>query len=125
MQPSMLSPQLLEATQSLVAGLLASETFIHFRNAQTHLDTEGEARALIDQLSQAQAQLRQKQANGGANQADIDALREIQLNVRNNQAIMDFFNSQQEAVYFVREINGEIDQLLGISFATFANHATC
>ena len=125
MQPPMLSPQLQEATQSLIANLLASEAFIRFRNAQTHLDADAEARALIDQLSQAQAQLRQKQANGGANQVDIDALREIQLNVRNNQAIMDFINSQQEAIDFLREINGEIDQLLGISFATFANHATC
>lgn len=125
MQPPILSPQLQEATQSFSANLLASEIFIRFRDAQANLDASAEASALIDQLTQAQAQLRQKQANGGTNQADVDTLRDLQMNVRNNPTIMDFINSQQEAFFFVREINGEIDQLLGISFGTFANRATC
>jgi hypothetical protein len=38
---------------------------------------------------------------------------------------MTYAQSQQEAIHFLREINDEISQLLGINFASFANHSTC
>jgi len=122
---TVLSSQLQEATHLLIENLVASEVFIHYQRAQAHLNADSEAHALLDQLSQAQADLRKKQVNGGINQAEIDALRELQQKVQCNPIIMDDAQSQQEAINFLREINDEISQLLGINFATFANHATC
>ena len=52
-------------------------------------------------------------------------LRLIQQTVLRNTVILDYAQAQQEVVDFLREINGEISQLLGIDFASFANHATC
>ena len=120
-----ISPQLQEATQSLIDNLLASEAFVHYQQARIHFNADKEAHDLMDQLAKSQARVRQKQATGGAGQAEIDALRLLQQRVQRNPVIMAYAQSQQEAVNFLREINTEISGLLGVNFATFANHATC
>jgi cell fate (sporulation/competence/biofilm development) regulator YlbF (YheA/YmcA/DUF963 family) len=120
-----LSPRLQEATQSLIDNLLASETFIRYQKAHARFKADQEACDLMDQLAKLQARLRQKQAAGEVNQAEIDSLRLLQQRVQRNSAIMAYAQSQEEAVNFLREINGEISQLLGMNFASFANHSTC
>lgn len=120
-----LSPELQEATQSLIDNLLASEAFVHYQQARTHFNADHEAQDLMDQLSKSQARLRQKQSRGEVNQAEIDSLRLLQQRAQRNSVIMEYAQSQEEAVSFLREINGEISQLLGINFAAFANHSTC
>lgn len=122
---TVLSPDLQEATQSLIENLLASEAFIRYRKAETRLNTDREARSLLEQLSQVQARLRQNQTRGAVSQAEIDELRNLQAQVQRNRVIMEYAQAQQEAVYFLREINNEISALLGVNFATFANHSTC
>jgi len=69
--------------------------------------------------------VRQKQGQGGTNEAEIDSLRLLQQRVQRNPVIMTYAQSQQDAINFLREINTEISQLLGGNFATFANHSTC
>ncbi len=123
--PTIVSPQLQEATQSLIDNLLASEAFIRYQNAHSHFEADNEACTLLEQLTQLQARLRQKQAKGPVNQAEIDSLRLLQQRVQRNSVIIDYSQSQQGAINFLREINGEISELVGVNFATFANHATC
>jgi cell fate (sporulation/competence/biofilm development) regulator YlbF (YheA/YmcA/DUF963 family) len=84
-----------------------------------------EAHTLMDQLSKAQATVRQQQGSGNVSQAEVDSLRLIQQRALRNPVILDYAQAQQEAIGFLREINGEISQLLGVDFASFANHATC
>lgn len=122
---TVLSPQLQEATQSLIDNLVASEPFLNYQQARTRLNQDSEAHALLERLSHSQAKLRKKQADGGVNQAEIDSLRLLQQRVQRNLVILDYAQSQQDAVTFLREINNEISQLLGVNFATLANHATC
>lgn len=120
-----LSPQLREATKLLVEHLLASEAFTQYQNARSDMDSDQEAYALMDQLGKSQARVRQMQAKGEVNQAEIDSLRLLQQRVLRNRAILDYLGSQQEAVNLLRDVNREISELLGINFASFANHATC
>ena len=120
-----LSPQLQEATQLLVEHLLASEAFIQYQNARNDMDANQEAHALMDQLGKSQARVRQMQAKSQVNQAGIDSLRLLQQRVLRNPVILDYLGSQQEAVNLLRAVNQEISELLGINFASFANHATC
>ena len=120
-----LSPQLQDATQALIDNLLASEAFVRYQNTHARFKADQEACDLMDQLAKLQARLRQKQATGEVNQAEIDSLRELQQKVQRNQVILGYAQSQQEAVNFLREINNEISQLIGINFASLANHATC
>jgi len=123
--PTVLSPQLQEATQSLIDNLLASEEFIQYQQAHARFNADSEAHGLLEQLNRSQARMRQKQGQGGANQAEIDSLRLLQQRVQGSPVIMEYAQSQQDAVSFLREINNEISELLGVNFATFANHATC
>jgi cell fate (sporulation/competence/biofilm development) regulator YlbF (YheA/YmcA/DUF963 family) len=114
-----------EATEALIGNLVASEAFMRYQQAQARLNDDPQAQTLLDQLSHAQADLRKKQANSGVSPAEIDALRILQEQVQSNKTIMTYAQAQQEAVNFLREINNEISQLLGINFASFANHPTC
>ena len=122
---TILSPQMQEATHSLIDNLLASEAFIHYQQAHARFNADNEARALREQLTQSQARVRQKQAKGEVNQADLDSMRMFQQRVQRNSTIMEYAQAQQEAVNFLREINNEISELLGINFAALANHAVC
>ena len=119
------SPQLQEATKLLIEHLLASEAFTQYQNARSDMDSNQEAHALMDQLGKSQARVRQMQAKGEVNQAEIDSLRLLQQRVLRNPVILDYLESQQEAVNLLRDVNREISELLGINFASFANHATC
>lgn len=117
--------QLQEATQLLIDHLLASEAFTQYQTARHNMDADKEAHELMDQLSKAQARVRQMQGKGEVNQAEVDSLRLLQQRVLRNPVIMDYAGSQQDAINLLREVNGEISQLLGIDFASFANHSTC
>ena len=119
------SPQLQEAAKLLVEHLLASEAFTLYQNARSDMDSDQEAHALMDQLGKSQARVRQMQAKGEVNQAEIDSLRLLQQRVLRNPVILDYLSSQQEAVNLLREVNREISELLGINFASFVNHPTC
>jgi len=122
---TVLNPSMQEAADALIGNLLASEAFVRCQQAHTRLNEDHQARTLLEQLSQAQADLRKKQANSGVIQTEIDNLRTLQEQVQHNNVIMTYAQTQQEAVNFLREINDEISQLLGINFASFANHTTC
>jgi len=119
------SPQLQEATRSLIDNLLASEVFVAYQQACAQFNVDSEARTQLKQLFDLQASLRQKQTSGGVAQAEIDALRALQQKVEHNRILMTYAQAQQEAVNFLREINTEISGLLGLNFAKLANHATC
>ena len=114
-----------ESTQSLIGHLLASEVFMRYQKATVQFHENEEARGLLEQLTQAQARLRQKQGEGEMNQAELDSLRLLQERVQRNSVIMAYTQAQQEAMHFLRGINNEISQFLGINFASFANHSTC
>ena len=124
MQPEIPSA-LQEATQSLCESLLASEPLARYMNARSRLDGNAEARGLLDRLSEAQASIRKQQANGGMTQADIDTLRDLQKKAQDDPAVMEYAGSQQGAIYFLKEVNTEITELLGMNFAVFAKHSTC
>jgi len=114
-----------EATRSLIDYLLASEVWIRYQKAYAQFNENEEAQVLLEQLTQAQSRLRQKQGKGEVNQAEVDSLRLLQERVQRNSVIMTYAQSQQEAIHFLREINNEVSQWLGINFASFANHSTC
>lgn len=120
-----LTPSMQDAAEALIGNLRASETFVRYQLAQARLHEDSSARGLLEQLSKAQANLRQMQASGSVTQSEIVALRAIQEQVQRNPVIMNYIQTQQEAVNFLREINAEISQLLGIDFASFTNRATC
>jgi len=118
-------PDLLAATQALAENLLASEPFALYQQAHARFDADPEARDLIEHLSQAQADLRRKQANGGVKPADVTELRALQSEVQSHPVIADYAYTQQGAIAYLREINQAISELIGTNFAALAKKSNC
>lgn len=122
---TILSPTMQEATNAFNSNLLASEAFIQYHQSQTLLDHDSKAQALLNQLSQTQTDLRKKQAENNLSKDEIDSLRALQTQARENDVIQRYADAQQEVIKFLREINDEINQLLGIDFASFTKRSGC
>jgi cell fate (sporulation/competence/biofilm development) regulator YlbF (YheA/YmcA/DUF963 family) len=118
-------PDLMAATQTLAENLLASEPFALYQQAYARFDADPEARGLIQHLSQAQADLRRKQANGSVNPTDVTELRALQSEVQSHPVIVDYAYTQQTAITYMREINQAISELIGTDFAALAKKSTC
>jgi cell fate (sporulation/competence/biofilm development) regulator YlbF (YheA/YmcA/DUF963 family) len=118
-------PDLMAATQALAENLLASEPFALYQQAYARFDADPQARALIQRLSHAQAELRHKQAQGVVTQADVTQLRALHSEVQSNRVIVDYAATQQGAIAFLREINQAISELIGTDFAALAKKSTC
>jgi cell fate (sporulation/competence/biofilm development) regulator YlbF (YheA/YmcA/DUF963 family) len=118
-------PELIGATDELIQNLIASEPFRKYKRAQTQMHSDPHARALLEHLSALQTEIRRKQSDGGVTQEDLKNLRAAQAEVQSNDTIIAYATSQQEAIGFLREINQEISQLLGVDFASLARQKTC
>ena len=113
------------ATEALIENLLAAEPIVLYHRAQIRFQADAPARALIDRLSAAQADVRQKQSRREVTQSDIDQLRILQGEAQANRVIFDYVQTQQAAIGFLREINREISELLGVDFASLAKQPGC
>lgn len=113
------------ATEALIENLLAAEPIVLYHRAQLRFQADAPARALIDRLSVAQADVRQKQSRREVAQADIDRLHALQGEAQANRIIIDYVQTQQAAIGFLREINREISELLGVDFASLAKRPGC
>jgi cell fate (sporulation/competence/biofilm development) regulator YlbF (YheA/YmcA/DUF963 family) len=122
---TILSPTMQEATTVFINNLMASEAFVRYHQSQTLLDHDSQAQALLNQLSQTQTDLRKKQAESNLSKDEIDSLRALQTQARENDVIQGYADAQQDVVKFLREINEEINQLLGIDFASFTKRSGC
>ncbi len=120
-----LSSELYQATDNLIQNLLASEAFLKYQQSLVAMNSDSEAHGLLELLSTLQAGLRHKQNANNVTQTDVEELRAIQEQVQANPAIMSYAQSQQKAVNFLREVNQEISQTLGVDFAALAKKNTC
>jgi cell fate (sporulation/competence/biofilm development) regulator YlbF (YheA/YmcA/DUF963 family) len=114
-----------EAADALIDNLLASEAFVRYHQASINYNMDARAQVLLHELSQMQAALRKKQAESRLSKDEIDALRALQGQAQDKEVIKGYAQAQQEAVDFLREINGEISQMLGVDFASLAKHTGC
>lgn len=120
-----LPANLLAATEDLANNLLASEPFTAYHAAHGRFNADAGARALLQRLSQSQAELRQQQARRTVTQSEVDQLRALQSAVQTDRTITDYARTRQAAVGFLREINQEISELIGVDFAALAKRPGC
>jgi cell fate (sporulation/competence/biofilm development) regulator YlbF (YheA/YmcA/DUF963 family) len=118
-------PILEEAVDVLADNLLASEPFLLYTQTRQAYEQDAEARILLRELTQKQNYVSTNQASGNLTQDDLATLRSLQQQVYANPVLVQFFTSQQAAVNFLREINLDISELLGIDFAQLARSSTC
>ena len=116
---------LYQVTQSLADNLVASKPFVRYFQARQAFEADSNAQSLLKDISSIQGEIRQKQQRGQVTQEDIDVLRAMQQQAQSNETIMQYANTQQGAVNFLREINQEISQLLGVDFAALSRQTGC
>ena len=118
-----LSENMQAATHTLGQNLAASEPFTRYVRAQSVLEANQAASDLLDILISTQNSFQMQQKNGGVTQADIDQIKAVQGRVQDNPVIMEYANSQKAAIAFLKEINQEISQQLGMDFALIAKRS--
>ncbi len=118
-------PDLMAATQVLAENLLASEPFVHYQRASAQYNADPQARGLMENLSQAQADLRRSQTQQKVTPTEVEQLRALRREVQSNPVIIDYVVTQQAAVTYLREINQVISELIGTDFAALAKRPGC
>jgi cell fate (sporulation/competence/biofilm development) regulator YlbF (YheA/YmcA/DUF963 family) len=113
------------ATIALAESLQTSEPFVQYEQASQGLKADAQAKNLLEQLANMQAQVRSEQMKGSLTQAAIDNLRSMQTEAQQNGAIIAHAHAQQNAVNYLREVNQEISQLLGLDFAMLTRQSSC
>ncbi len=120
-----LPPDLLKTTEKLADVLVQAEPIATYERAKALYEADKEAKALLERLSAAQAELRTRQMSSNVSQVEIDALRALQSEVQANRVITEYAQAQQAAIAFLPQVNQEISQLLGLDFASLVGPANC
>jgi cell fate (sporulation/competence/biofilm development) regulator YlbF (YheA/YmcA/DUF963 family) len=118
-----ISITMLEATSALAENLAQSEPFLRFRAAEVRMNADPQALRLLTEFSEAQQKIRTQQQSGAISANDLKRLRMLQSEIGTNEAIQDYQLAQELAVAFLKEVNQEISQLLGIDFASLARRS--
>ncbi|BCS51882.1 YlbF family regulator [Geobacter sp. SVR] len=116
---------IISTAERLATALLRAKPITAYQQAKARLDADLEALKLIKSLSEAQVDLRMRQLRNAVSQEDVDQLRSLQRQIQSNQRIMDFAQTQQEAMAYLSAVNQEISQSLGVDFASLAGPASC
>lgn len=112
-----------EATSALAENLVQSEPFLRFKEAEKNLNADQEAPRLLAELSEVQQKVRSQQQSGGISESDLKRLRELQSAIGTNDVIQKYGLAQENAAAFLREVNQEISNLLGIDFASLTRRS--
>ncbi|MGC8854958.1 MAG: YlbF family regulator [Halothiobacillaceae bacterium] len=120
-----LTAELTEAVDALAENLTASEPFLALEGAYLRLQGDAQAAALFQRFRQAEATLRQRQANRTLTQADIAAYRALHAEAQANALIAGYEATQQAIAATLRDVNRDLSQLLGVDFAALARRSGC
>jgi cell fate (sporulation/competence/biofilm development) regulator YlbF (YheA/YmcA/DUF963 family) len=112
------------ATSMLADHLVQSEPFLRYKAAGDRLNADPTALQLLADLSALQQKIRQQQKSGAVPKSDIDLLRALRDAIEANEIIQDQLLTQKLAIAFLREVNQEISQLLGVDFASLARRSS-
>lgn len=120
-----LPDEILKAVEKLADAILHAEPVAAYHQAKARLDGDVKASELLERFFRAQSDLRVRQSRNAVTQSDVDELRALQRQVQANRIIIDYAETQQEAMAYLPGVNQEISQLIGIDFASLAGPASC
>lgn len=122
---TVLLPGLQAVTDRLAEALVQAPPIAAYRHAKACFDADPQAYALLERFSAARSELRAREASNTLTQADIDQARALEQQVRSNPTLMDYFVAQQMAIAYLKEVNQEISQWLGMNFGAMAASKRC
>lgn len=119
-QTDLFTKELLEATFNLAESLAETEAVVHFISANQALNNDQNTLELIKAATELQRKIYDGQSSGVNLNNDLNRLRDYQSQISTNAVIHEQSFVRETAVAFLREINQEISQLLGMDFAALA-----
>ncbi|MDR3573660.1 MAG: YlbF family regulator [Anaerolineaceae bacterium] len=125
METATLPTILLQATTTLAENLLQSEPFLQYHSSYKKLEEDSKASLLLQNLSKTQAELRRKQSQSKISEEELNHLRVLQQQAQSNKVILEYAEAQQAAIEYLKEINQEISNLIGIDFGSLARRSGC
>lgn len=117
------SAAMMEAVSNLTENLAQSEPFFRYKAAEEKLNADHEALKILKDLSEIQQKIRAKQYSGPVSEEDLKRLRTLKSAVNTNDTIREYELAQEVAVAFLREVNQEISNLIGIDFASLTRRS--
>ena len=114
-----------KALTHLVDQIVHLEPMLAYQKARERFNTDVEAKSMMKQLSEVQSEIRQKQYDNKVSVEDLQALKELQAQVQQNEVIISYAQSQQDAITKLREVNAGISSLVGTDFAALAKNNSC
>ena len=98
----------------------------YYKNAQVKLNANEAAMELIRKLNAARKKLNEQQSSGTFNENSLNDYYNISNEVEKNQTIIEYSQAQKEAIQFLKNVNYEISQLIGIDFSSLIKRSnTC
>lgn len=116
---------LAQATEALGLNLSCSRQFLRYRAATDRLNDDAHASAILQRLSELQAELRIRQTGGSLTTEDLTQLRSLQGDTQRNPVIAEHLEAQQDVIDAIRDVNREISSWLGVDFASLARTPGC
>jgi cell fate (sporulation/competence/biofilm development) regulator YlbF (YheA/YmcA/DUF963 family) len=112
------SSELLETVSNLADNITQSEPFLRYKETQLKLKSEPGMVQLLEDFSQLQQKIRAQQFSSGISQTEINWLHRLQSEITQKETFQENESARLNAVAFLREVNQEISNLLGIDFAS-------
>jgi cell fate (sporulation/competence/biofilm development) regulator YlbF (YheA/YmcA/DUF963 family) len=98
----------------------------NYKKAQIELNEDKKAMELIHKLSAVRKKLNDQQNAGTFTQASLEEYSKIQKEVEEDKIIIRYTQTQQAAVQFLKNVNLEISQLIGLDFSSLIKRSnTC
>jgi cell fate (sporulation/competence/biofilm development) regulator YlbF (YheA/YmcA/DUF963 family) len=110
---TVISVPLSQTASALAENLVQSEPFLRFQEADRKLHGDQEAMGLLAEAAAVQKKVRSQGQSGDISERDISS----------NDTIREQEKARALAVDFLREVNQEISNLIGIDFSTLTRRS--
>lgn len=117
------TPDLYAATCNLAENLGQAEAMLDFKRANTQLMSDQKTLQLITDAGELQQKVYSGYFSGEDLEENLNHLRELQEQISTNEVIQEQSFARETATSFLREINQEISQLLGVDFASLTRRS--
>jgi len=117
----------LETSADHLALQLASEpAVIELREARAALDSDTEARSLVERYQQTHLELATRQRSGDVlTDEQISAFQDLQVAIQSHPTISRLVDAEQDATAMLTAVAAEIDEHSGIDFTRLAARGGC
>ncbi|MFW5801433.1 MAG: YlbF family regulator [Spirochaeta sp.] len=116
----MIQAEVRDAISELVGAIRSTDASRTYIETQSEYSTNQELAQLRLRYAQMIQDFQRKQEDGDYTQEDIDAVREIQMQVNSHPAAQAVIEAKQQLQGLLRECNQSMSRILGMDFAQIA-----